>query len=152
MLGANLRGLMLVAAITGVTLEIAFRMARYATGIVWTGQSKESFMIESCRLPRFLVVALRTSVARLCMDLRRRCFVTRSAAGAHIRLQQIMGKRPLGGFYQLRPRMIAMASHAIGLGQRLVEGNISCCCRDRYTLGCPNADLRNFMAVGAAVW
>lgn len=152
MLGANLRGLMLMAAITGVTLEIAFRMARRATGIVRTGQSKETAMIENCRLPRFLVVALRASVARLCMDLRRRCFVTRSAAGADFRLQQIMGKHTLVSFDQLRAGMIAMASHAIGLGQCLMKGDFPGCCRDRHAVGCPNTDLRNFVAVGATVW
>ncbi len=138
---ANLRGLVLMATITGVTLEIAFRMARCATGVVRTGQFKETAMIEGCRFPRFLGVALRAGIACLCMDLRRRRLVTCRAAGADCRFQQIMSKGMLGRFDQFRPRMIAMASHAIRLRQRLMKGDFLRSCRDRHTLGCPNADL-----------
>lgn len=58
----------------------------------------------------------------------------------------------LGGFDQSRPRVIAMASHAIGLGQCLMKGNFPGCCCDRHALGCPGPDLRNFVAIGATVW
>lgn len=86
MLCPDLCGLVLMTTITGVTLEIAFRMARGATRVVRTGQSKETTVIEGCRLPRFLGMALRASVARLCVDLRCWRLVTRSATGADFRL------------------------------------------------------------------
>lgn len=72
MFGADLFGLVLVAAKARVAFEIPTLVARGARGVMWACQRKEAVVVECGGLPTRLAMARRTIIARLCVD--RRCW------------------------------------------------------------------------------
>nr|WP_298164412.1 hypothetical protein [Novosphingobium sp.] len=78
--------------------------------------------------------------------------MTRSAAGLDFGFQEIMCENALGGLHQPRACMIGMTRHAISLGKRLMECDFAAVGWNCLSLGRSNADLRNLVAIGTAIW
>jgi len=88
--GADLGGLVLVAAKAGVAAGIAAKVAGRAARFVRAGQCKEAAMVERCWLPGGLAVAGGAVLARLGMQRCLRRAVAGRALAAQLGLQQRM--------------------------------------------------------------
>ena len=122
MFGDGPRRLVRVATVTSVALEIAAEVTGCAIGIVMPVENEKAAMIKCRGLP---VRRLMTGCAGCrfsAMQLVARCLVTGLAAAADIRFQYGVIKGGRLETRQSRTRVVTVASHAIRLAERLMEG------------------------------
>lgn len=142
--------LMLMASVAGVLLVIAGQVAGRAGGIVIAIEQKIATVVECCRFPVRWLVACRTCrLAAMQVILRSR--VTRLATAARIRFEQGMVEFHRTGLRQFRPRVIAVAGHAVGLGERLMKCRVPLRLGNCHSLGSAQANISHDMATGAAI-
>ncbi len=143
--------LMLVASVAGVLLVIAAQVAGHAGGVVMAVELEIAIVIECRRFPVRWLVACRTCQLRTAVQIIARSRVTRLAVRARISLQQGMVEFNCAGLGQSRPRVIAVAGHAIGLGERLMECRAPLRLGNRHALGSAQADISDRMTGSAAI-
>jgi len=139
---------MLMASIAGVLLVITTQMACRPDGIVIAVEQEIAAVVECRRLPVRRLVTGRADKRLATMQIITR---SRMAVNARVGLEQSVVELHRAGSGQSRPRVIAMASHAVGFGERLKEGEATIRLRDDYPSGGAQADIRDDMAGGATL-
>lgn len=142
--------LMLMATKAGVLLVIASQMACCAGGVVIIIEQEIAAVIKRRRFPVRRLVTARASQRLAAMQIILRRRVAGLASGARVVLQQGMVERYRAGLGQSRSRVIAVAGHAVGLSQRLMECRKPVRLRNCDTFGGAQADIGHDMASGAA--
>lgn len=96
-------------------------------------------------------MAGRAVFARLTVKLCGRSPVAGRALAANICAQQAVVEALVFGLGEMRPAVIGVTGHAIGAGQRLVEGHRSAALRDRRAFRRADADISDLVACRAAI-
>ncbi len=148
---ADFVGLMLVAAVTGPGAVVAARMAGRASDLMITFEDEESGVLESGRLPALRRVAWGAIGGCIPVHCGGGCGVAVGANPAYPRLQEFVTEVGATRMSLARVRMVTMASHAILGRERLMEGSLDGCLRQRFSRAGLQANLRNGMAGDATL-
>ena len=135
--------LMLMATIAGILLVIAPQMTCCAGSIVIAIEQEVAAVVECRGFPVRRLVACRAGQCLTSVQIIMRSSMTRLAVCAHVGLEQSVVECHRTGLGQSRLRVIAVAGHAVGLGERPVECGATIRLRKDHALGGPQADIRD---------
>lgn len=145
-LGNDLCWLVLVASVARVALVIPAQMTGRTSDVVIAVELEIALVDESRRLPARRLVARRTRQVLSAMQVVARRHVAGLAMQTRVGLQQRVIEDDRTRLGQSWSGVIAVAGHAIGFGQRLMEGGPCCRLRDCRALGRTQADICDDMA------